>query len=99
MVKMFSAVDVEQDWPQLPTYSKGYLKREKMLKEKTLVDVKKRVKQTERMIKPAVENATAASSTAKQAEESANAVAKVRYAEVHVKIILFSKSLNDKTCQ
>ncbi|RXN28697.1 laminin subunit gamma-3-like protein [Labeo rohita] len=68
--------DVEQDWPQLPTYSKGYLKREKMLKEKTLVDVKKRVKQTERMIKPAVENATAASSTAKQAEESANAVAK-----------------------
>ncbi|XP_073695806.1 laminin subunit gamma-3 [Garra rufa] len=68
--------DMEQDWPQLPTYSKGYLKREKMLKEKTLVDVKKRVKQTERMIKPAVENATAASSTAKQAEESANAIAK-----------------------
>uniref|UniRef100_A0A9J8D9G8 Laminin, gamma 3 n=1 Tax=Cyprinus carpio carpio TaxID=630221 RepID=A0A9J8D9G8_CYPCA len=68
--------DMEQDWPRLPTYSKGYLKREKMLKEKTLVDVKKRIKQTERMIKPAVENATAASSTAKQAEESADAVAK-----------------------
>ncbi|KAI2664612.1 Laminin subunit gamma-3 [Labeo rohita] len=71
-----SVVTGKEDWPQLPTYSKGYLKREKMLKEKTLVDVKKRVKQTERMIKPAVENATAASSTAKQAEESANAVAK-----------------------
>ncbi|XP_016112626.1 laminin subunit gamma-1-like [Sinocyclocheilus grahami] len=68
--------DMEQDWPQLPTYSKGYLKREKMLKEKTLVDVKKRIKQTERTIKPAVENATAASSTAKQAQDTADAVAK-----------------------
>lgn len=68
--------DMEQDWPQLPTLSKGYLKREKLLKEKTLVDVKKKVKQTEKVIKPAVENATAASSTAKQAKESADAVAK-----------------------
>ncbi|XP_016298992.1 laminin subunit gamma-3-like [Sinocyclocheilus anshuiensis] len=68
--------DMKQDWPQLSTYSKGYLKREKMLKEKTLMDVKKRIKQTERMIKPAVENATAASSTAKKAEEAADAVAK-----------------------
>ncbi len=81
---MLSAVDMEQDWPQLPTYSKGYLKREKLLKEKTLVDVKKRVKQTERMIKPAVENATAVSSTAKHAQESTDAVAKVGYAETHM---------------
>lgn len=75
---------MEQDWPQLPTYSKGYLKREKLLKEKTLVDVKKRVKQTERMIKPAVENATAVSSTAKHAQESTDAVSKVGYAETHM---------------
>ncbi|XDV20617.1 hypothetical protein PO909_025917, partial [Leuciscus waleckii] len=68
--------DMEQDWPQLPTLSKGYLKREKLRKEKTLLDVEKKVKQTEKMIKPAVENATAASSTAKQAEETADAVAK-----------------------
>lgn len=81
---MFSAVDMEKDWPQLPTLSKGYLKREKMLKEKTLEDVKKRVKQTEKIIRPAVENATDASSTAKQAKESADAVAKVGYAEVHL---------------
>lgn len=81
---MFSAVDMEQDWPLLPTYSKGYLKREKFLKEKTLVDVKKRVKQTERMIKPAMQNATAVSSTAKHAQESADAVAKVGYAETHM---------------
>lgn len=80
---MFSAVDMEQDWPQLPTYSKGYLKREKLLREKTLVDVKKRVKQTERMVKPAVENATAVSSTAKHAQESADAVAKVGYKLKH----------------
>uniref|UniRef100_A0A8C2ERP3 Laminin, gamma 3 n=1 Tax=Cyprinus carpio TaxID=7962 RepID=A0A8C2ERP3_CYPCA len=88
---------MEQDWPRLPTYSKGYLKREKMLKEKTLVDVKKRIKQTERMIKPAVENATAVSSTAKQAEESADAVAKVGYPLLFISpdIQLSSKSVID----
>ncbi|XP_051552482.1 laminin subunit gamma-3-like [Myxocyprinus asiaticus] len=68
--------DIEQDWPKLPTLSKGFLKREKVLKEKTLVEVKKRVKQGERMIKPALENSTFASNTAKQAEEIADTVAK-----------------------
>ncbi|XP_687343.5 laminin subunit gamma-3 [Danio rerio] len=71
-----SLQDMEQDWPQLPTLSKSFLKREKMLNEKTLVEVKKRVKQTEKMIKPSVENATDADSTAKQAEASADTVAK-----------------------
>ncbi|XP_051958195.1 laminin subunit gamma-3 [Xyrauchen texanus] len=68
--------DMEQDWHKLPTFSKGFLKREKVLKEKTLLEVKKRVKQGERMIKLALENATSASSTAKQAEETADTVAK-----------------------
>lgn len=71
-----SLQDMEQDWPQLPTLSKSFLKREKILNEKTLVEVKKRVKQTEKMIKPSAENATDADSTAKQAKASADTVAK-----------------------
>lgn len=64
--------------------NKEFLKKEKVIKEKILVDVKKKVKQGERMIKTAAENATAANSTAKSTEESADALAKVGYTKVHM---------------
>ncbi|XP_056602729.1 laminin subunit gamma-3 [Triplophysa dalaica] len=68
--------DIEREWPRLPTLNKEFLKKEKVIKEKILVDVKKKVKQGGRMIKTAAENATAANSTAKSTEESADALAK-----------------------
>lgn len=76
-------VDIERDWPRLPTLNREFLKREKVLKEKILVDVKKKVKQGERMIKTAVKNATAANISSKSTEESADALAKVGYTKVH----------------
>nr|XP_055055591.1 laminin subunit gamma-3 [Misgurnus anguillicaudatus]XP_055055592.1 laminin subunit gamma-3 [Misgurnus anguillicaudatus]XP_055055593.1 laminin subunit gamma-3 [Misgurnus anguillicaudatus] len=68
--------DIEQDWPRLRILNKEFLKREKVLKEKILVDVKKKVKQGERLTKGATENAVAANNTAKLAEVSAATVAK-----------------------
>ncbi|TRY59547.1 hypothetical protein DNTS_012239 [Danionella cerebrum] len=66
----------EQDWPQLPTLSKDFLQREKLLNEKTLEEVRKLVNQTESSITPAVKNATEASSIAEKTQMTADDLAK-----------------------
>ena len=47
------------------------------MEEKILTEVKKKVKQAERALRPTLENATLASNTVAQTEDTANTVAKV----------------------
>ncbi|XP_072530162.1 laminin subunit gamma-3 isoform X2 [Salminus brasiliensis] len=73
---------IHQEWPVLRTQTKAVLKRESIMEEKTLIEVKKKVRQAERALKPILENATLASNTAAQTMDMANAVAKDAKASV-----------------
>uniref|UniRef100_A0A3Q3MJJ9 Laminin, gamma 3 n=1 Tax=Mastacembelus armatus TaxID=205130 RepID=A0A3Q3MJJ9_9TELE len=64
-----------KEWPRQHAQTKAALKKERPLEGKVLVDVKKRVSQIEKMLKPALENSSL--STTKEAEQRAHAVAKV----------------------
>ncbi|XP_062845266.1 laminin subunit gamma-3 [Trichomycterus rosablanca] len=68
--------DMEEEWPVLRTQTRTALKRESTVDDKILTEVKKKVKQAERALKPALENAMQASNTSVLAQEAANSVAK-----------------------
>ncbi|XP_066515117.1 laminin subunit gamma-3 [Hoplias malabaricus] len=67
---------VHEEWPVLRTQSRAALKRETVLEEKSLPDVKKKVRQADRALRALQENATLASDTTSQTEDMANSVAK-----------------------
>lgn len=64
------------EWPRRQAQTKAAMKKEKPLQEKVLVDVRKRVSQIEKMLKPALENSSLSSNTTKEAEQTAHTVAK-----------------------
>lgn len=65
-----------RDWPHQQAQTKAAMKKERHLEEKVLADVRKKVSEIEKMLKPALENSTL-SSTTKEAEQTAHTVAKV----------------------
>ncbi|KAI4893038.1 hypothetical protein NFI96_020157, partial [Prochilodus magdalenae] len=72
---------IHQEWPVLRIQTKGALKRESNV-EKFLTEVKKKVRQAERVLSPTLENATLANDTATQLKDTANTVAKNAKASV-----------------
>uniref|UniRef100_UPI003AAB3729 laminin subunit gamma-3 n=1 Tax=Centroberyx gerrardi TaxID=166262 RepID=UPI003AAB3729 len=68
--------DMQREWPRREAQTKAAVRKEKPLEEKVLADVRKKVKQVEKMLKPALENSSLSTATAKEAEHTANAVAK-----------------------
>ncbi|XP_060916773.1 laminin subunit gamma-3 [Labrus mixtus] len=65
-----------KDWPQRQAQTRAAVKKEKPLEDKVLADVRKKVSQIEKMLKPALENSSLSSNTSKEAELTARAVAK-----------------------
>uniref|UniRef100_A0A672HK63 Laminin, gamma 3 n=1 Tax=Salarias fasciatus TaxID=181472 RepID=A0A672HK63_SALFA len=76
--KSFCLLYMAAEWPRRQSQTKVALKKEKPLEEKVLADVRRKVSQIEKMIKPALENASLAGNTSKEAELTAGAVAEVR---------------------
>lgn len=64
-------------WPRQQAQTKAAIKKARPLEEKILPDVRKKVAETEKMLKPALEHSNISSSTAKDAEQKAHAVVKV----------------------
>uniref|UniRef100_A0A3B5B3F7 Laminin subunit gamma-3-like n=1 Tax=Stegastes partitus TaxID=144197 RepID=A0A3B5B3F7_9TELE len=69
--------DMVAEWPRRQAQTRAAMKKEKPLEEKVLVDVRRRVSQIEKMLKPALENSSLSSNTTKEAEQTAHTVAKV----------------------
>ncbi|XP_053709504.1 laminin subunit gamma-3 isoform X1 [Synchiropus splendidus] len=65
-----------REWPRRQAHTRAALKKERPLQEKVLVDVKKRVTEIDKMVKPALNNATAARNISNEAEQMAHAAAK-----------------------
>lgn len=65
-----------REWPRQQAQTQTALRKEKPLEEKVLADVRKRVSQVEKTLKPALQNSSLSSNTAKEAEQTAHAVAK-----------------------
>lgn len=59
------------------TQTRAALKREGIVKEKILTEVKKKVMHGKRALRPALENAMQARDTATQVQKTANSAAKV----------------------
>ncbi|XP_021446264.2 laminin subunit gamma-3 isoform X1 [Oncorhynchus mykiss] len=68
--------DMQREWPQRQAQTKAALKRERLLREKVLEDVSKKVNQTKRVLRPALESATLSNATAQEAKHTANALSK-----------------------
>ncbi|KAK2819369.1 hypothetical protein Q5P01_024930 [Channa striata] len=64
-----------REWPRQQVQTKAAMKKERLLEEKVLADVRKKVSQVEKMLKPALENSTF-SNIPKVVEQTAHAVAK-----------------------
>ncbi|XP_071322534.1 laminin subunit gamma-3 [Trachinotus anak] len=65
-----------REWPRRQAQTKAAMKKERPLEEKVLPDVRKRVSQIEKMLKPALENSSFSSNTTKEVEQTAQALAK-----------------------
>uniref|UniRef100_UPI0037E9A314 laminin subunit gamma-3 n=1 Tax=Semicossyphus pulcher TaxID=241346 RepID=UPI0037E9A314 len=65
-----------KEWPSRQAQTQAALKKKKPLEEKVLVDVRKKVSQIKKTLKPALENSSLSSNTSKEAEQTAHAVAK-----------------------
>ncbi|XP_075954415.1 laminin subunit gamma-3 [Anarhichas minor] len=65
-----------REWPRRQAQTKAAMKKEKPLEEKVLADVRKKVSQIKKMLKPALENSSLSSNTTMEAEQTAHAVAK-----------------------
>ncbi|XP_035996258.1 laminin subunit gamma-3 [Fundulus heteroclitus] len=65
-----------KEWPRQQAQTKAALKKQRPLEEKVLPEVRKRVKQIEKMLEPARENATLTKNTTQEAEQTAYDVAK-----------------------
>ncbi|XP_029921853.1 laminin subunit gamma-3 isoform X2 [Myripristis murdjan] len=68
--------DMQREWPRREAQTKAAVRKERPLEEKVLADVKKKVKQIEKMLKPAVDNSSLSTNTSEEAEYTAHAVAK-----------------------
>lgn len=66
-----------EEWPHQQLQTKAALKKQRPLEEKVLSEVQKKVKQIEKMLEPAKENASLASNTTQEAGQMAYDVAKV----------------------
>lgn len=67
---------IEKDWPVLQTKTRESLKKESMGEEKILSDIKKKVRQAERVLMPALESANQSKDTAAQIQEAAKNITK-----------------------
>lgn len=65
------------EWPRQQAQTQSALKKKKPLEEKILAAIEKRVSHLEEMLKPAAENSSVSQNIMKEAEETAQAVAKV----------------------
>lgn len=66
-----------KEWPQRQAQTKAALKKKRPLEEKVLAEVRRRVSQINRTLKPALDNSSASSNITKEVEQMANNVAKV----------------------
>ncbi|XP_028274254.1 laminin subunit gamma-3 [Parambassis ranga] len=64
------------EWPRRHAQTKAAIKKERPLKEKVLTDVRKKVTQITKILKPALENSSLSVNASKEAEKTAHAVAK-----------------------
>lgn len=67
--------DMVSQWPRQQAQTKAAMKKGRLLEEKVLAEIKKRVSQIDETLRPALKNVTA--NTTKEAEQTAQAVAKV----------------------
>ncbi|KAF7662191.1 hypothetical protein LDENG_00243610 [Lucifuga dentata] len=67
---------MEREWPRQEAQTKAAVKKVRLLDEKVLADVRKKVTQMEKMLKPAQENASLSANTTTEAEQTAHAMAK-----------------------
>ncbi|XP_034047896.1 LOW QUALITY PROTEIN: laminin subunit gamma-3 [Thalassophryne amazonica] len=65
-----------REWPRLQAQTKAAVRKRRPLEEKVLADVRKKVKQIENLLKPAVENSSLFANSSKVAKHTAHAVAK-----------------------
>ncbi|KAJ3605945.1 hypothetical protein NHX12_027988 [Muraenolepis orangiensis] len=65
-----------RDWPRLEAQTRLAVKKERPLEEKVLADVRKKVKQVEKTLRPARENTDLSNATAHEARETAMATTK-----------------------
>ncbi len=75
--------DMVRDWPRRQAQTQAAIKKKRPLEEKVLADVRKRVSQIEKTLKPALENSSLYSNTTKEAVQRAQAVAKVGVKSAH----------------
>lgn len=66
----------QREWPRLEAQTKAAVRKEKPLGEKVLADVRRKVKQVDKMLKQATENTKLSGSTAGEAWNMAQATAK-----------------------
>ncbi|KAG9354246.1 hypothetical protein JZ751_012370, partial [Albula glossodonta] len=67
---------MRKGWPRTLTQTKASLKKERMVEDKILGDAKKKTKQAERILKPALENSTLSNTTASQAKSLTDTILK-----------------------
>lgn len=70
--------DMVSEWPHRRAQTQSALKKERPLEDKILASIEKRVSYIQEMLEPAAENSSASRNVAKEAAETAEAVAKVR---------------------
>ncbi|TKS84714.1 Laminin subunit gamma-3 [Collichthys lucidus] len=68
--------NMAMEWPRREVQTKSAMKKEKPLGDKVLADVRKKVSQIEKTLKPALENSSLSNNITKEAEQTAHAVAK-----------------------
>lgn len=76
--------DMASEWPRRRAQTQSALRKERPLEDKILASIEKRVSHIEEMLKPAVENSSISRNVAKEAEETAGAVANVRICRTFV---------------
>ncbi|KAJ8404448.1 hypothetical protein AAFF_G00337150 [Aldrovandia affinis] len=68
--------DMRTGWPSTLVQTKAIVKKERLVEEKILGDAKKKTKQAERIVKPALDNSTLSNTTASQAKTMTDTVTK-----------------------
>lgn len=70
--------DMVSEWPRRRAQTQSALKKERPLEDKILASIEKKVSHIQEMLEPAAENSSLSRKVAKEAAETADAVAKVR---------------------
>uniref|UniRef100_A0A3B3X3W9 Laminin, gamma 3 n=1 Tax=Poecilia mexicana TaxID=48701 RepID=A0A3B3X3W9_9TELE len=76
-VSILTSADMVKEWPRRQAQTKTALKKQRPQDEKILSEVRKKVRQIEKMLDPARENASLTRNITKEAEQMAQDVAKV----------------------